>query len=86
MFRKHQLGQFMSAKEILKQEAPPAIGLGRWSDIASFLPVKKSTWLRLSAEGKAPPKQKLGSRCAFYSWAEVNRFIADPLNYVAGGQ
>jgi prophage regulatory protein len=72
-------------KEEVKQEVLPATGLGRWNDIAKFLPVKKSTWLKLSAAGLAPRKQNLGSRCAFYSLAEVNRFIADPLNYVAGG-
>ena len=72
--------------EAPKQETPPAIGLCRWADAAKFLPVKKSTFLKLSAAGKAPPKQKLGSRCAFYSWAEINRFINDPINYVAGGQ
>jgi len=61
----------------------PEVGLLKWRQIAPFLPVGRETWRKLVLAGKAPQPVRFSATCAAYYAAEVHKWLADPLNYVA---
>ncbi|MEN8513060.1 transcriptional regulator [Burkholderia sp. RS02] len=61
----------------------PTVGLSTWRQIAPYLPIGRETWRKLCIAGKAPKPIRLSEKCTVYSNAEVHRWLADPLGYVA---
>ena len=66
-----------------KSATLPAEGMWRWNQLIPHLPFSREKFRQLSKAGRAPQPIKFSERCTAYSLAEINRFIADPLNYRA---
>jgi predicted DNA-binding transcriptional regulator AlpA len=64
-----------------KQTKLPDIGWSRFSQFKQFLPFSRETFRKLVRDKKAPQPQRMGSRCTMYSNEELNKFLANPLNY-----
>jgi predicted DNA-binding transcriptional regulator AlpA len=64
--------------------ALPEPGKSRWNKFKSRCPVSKETFRKLSKAGKAPQPERMGIRCTFFDNAELNKWLADPINYRAG--
>lgn len=72
-------------KEILNSpHTLPVPGKSRWGKFKSRCPVSKETFRKLSKAGKAPQPERMGIRCTFFDNAELNKWLADPINYRTG--
>jgi predicted DNA-binding transcriptional regulator AlpA len=63
----------------------PPVGMSRWQQLQHIIPVSRETWRKLCIAGRAPAPVRLSERCSMYPNVEVHRWLADPVNYQAGG-
>lgn len=71
-----------------ESDTPPSLptsGRGRWNDIAPFVGVSRETWRQMVNAGKAPAPLRITERCTLYDFAAVHTWIANPVDYRAGG-
>ena len=66
--------------QVVNKEFPEP-GKSRWGKIKKASPVSREKFRQLSLEGKAPQPQRWGIRCTIYDNKEINRWLADPVNY-----
>ncbi|WP_244111457.1 transcriptional regulator [Burkholderia cepacia] len=64
----------------------PRVGLSKWAQISPFIPMCRESWRKLGIVGKAPRPIRMSRTHSAYKNAEVHRWLADPLGYVADPQ
>lgn len=61
----------------------PQDGMSRYSQLAPFLGVTKTTFHKLAKEGKAPKPYRLGIRCTMWKNSDIHEWLANPVAYRA---
>lgn len=74
----------MKSNEAVKAEASNR--MLRWSKVAAQTELSRSKVNELEARGKFPKRIALGHRLVVWKSIEIDRWIDDPLGYVAEGQ